>query len=67
MVHGDELTTAQALDWALPRVRRDGWRLRTPLVCRARAAPGRRSDPQGSAAWRVVVQAGDGLRLDGPR
>jgi len=57
MVHGDELTTAQALDWALPRVRRDGWRQRhrwsVVRVLRQVADPIHRVPPHGAWLWKL--------------
>jgi hypothetical protein len=57
LVHGDELTTSQAFDWALPRVRHDLWRQRhrwsVVRVLRQVADPIRRVPPHGAWLWRL--------------
>jgi hypothetical protein len=57
LVHGDEITTAQALDWALPRHRRERWRRRDRwsviVALRAIADPIRKVPPHGAWLWRL--------------
>jgi hypothetical protein len=57
LVHGDEITTAQALDWALPRHRHETWRRRDRwsviVALRAIADPIRKVPPHGAWLWRL--------------
>jgi len=57
MVHGREITTSQAFDFALVKVRHDGWRRRERwsviFVLRQVADPIRRVPPHGAWLWRL--------------